>query len=193
MFSTENPCKTGVIFNVDDILLDLGSYRGGIGFKRYISDQWAVRGLLDFSASSSSNSWLFTLRGTLEHHFMTGRLTPYTGGFFDFGLVHYKEELSVDDYRIVNSIPVRFRPLFGIEIGLFEFLSVFAEYGIQFDITTTTTKEMISGVQSKDRGTDFSMDTGIANNSKVGIVVYFNRRIKTKNANEISNSQQTNP
>lgn len=182
LLSTENPYKTGVVFNVDDILLDLESYQGGIGFKRYVGDQWAVRGLFDAGASTSSNSWLLTLGGALEYHFSTGRLTPYAGGFLDLGMVHYKEEFPGDEYRTVNSFPVTFGPLFGVEIALFDFLSVFAEYGVQFDLTTTTTKERVGGVETKETDTDFSVETGIANSSKIGIVIYFNRRMKTKNA-----------
>ena len=39
----KNDKKTGIIFNVTDILLDLESYQGGVGIKRYSTDSLAYR------------------------------------------------------------------------------------------------------------------------------------------------------
>jgi len=178
IFSRENPYKTGIIFNVDDILLDVESYQGGIGLKRYFKDQGAYRVALDFEYSNSFDSLLVSLGNTLEYHIITGRISPYIGGYFDIGYARYKDETDSDNWTKSWSIPLSTGPVFGVEIEVFNVLSLFAEYSLAFDLTYTTTTTSIAGSETTDSTTNYSVDTGLGNDSKIGIVIYFNRVYK---------------
>lgn len=177
-FSTENPYKTGIIFNVTDILLDLDSYQGGIGIKRYFKDPWAYRLAFDFGYSNSSNSWLISLGNTLEYHIITGRISPYIGGYLDIGYASYKDEIDTDNWTKVTSIPISTGPILGVEIEVFNVLSLFAEYSVAFDFTYTTDTVSVAGSETKDSTTNYGVNTGIGNDSKIGVIIYFNRIYK---------------
>ena len=177
-FSIENPYKTGIIFNVSSILLDVESYQGGIGIKRYFKDPWAYRLAFDFGYSNSSNSWLVSIGNTFEYHITTGRISPYIGVYFDIGYATYKDETDADNWTKVTSIPISTGPVLGVEIEVFNVLSLFAEYSIAFDFTHTTTTESVAGFETKDSATHYGVNTGLGNDSKIGIIIYFNRKFK---------------
>ena len=101
MFTRENPYKTGIIFNVNSIMLDVESYQGGIGLKRYFRDKWAYRAAFDFGYSNSSNSWLVSIGNTFEYHFITARISPYVGIYFDIGYASYKDESDSENWTKV--------------------------------------------------------------------------------------------
>ena len=178
MFSRDNPYKTGIIFNVNDILLDVESYQGGIGLKRYFSDQGAYRAAFNFGYSNSSNSWLVSVGNTVEHHFVTGQISPYIGGFLDIGYASYKDEIDAANWTKVTSIPLSAGPVLGVEVEIFNVLSLFAEYSIALDFTYTITKESVAGSESKDTTTDYGVSTGMGNDAKIGVIIYFNRVFK---------------
>jgi hypothetical protein len=67
---TQNAKKAGIIFNVSDILLDIESYQGGVGFKWFFTDSFAYRGSFDFGYSDSSSSLNIKLGNSLEYHFI---------------------------------------------------------------------------------------------------------------------------
>jgi hypothetical protein len=165
--------KNGIIFNVDNIGLNLESYQLGIGYKRYFNNNFAIRGLLDFGYSNNSKSWLFTLGATAEYHFLIGRISPYSGGFLNLGVIQAKTEIDNNNWTKVTSIPLSFGPLFGIEIFIFDFFAIFAEYSLNCEYTIITTKEKRASVESKKTDSQFDINTGIGNNSKIGIILYF--------------------
>ena len=178
MFSKQNPYKTGIIFNVNDILLDVESYQGGIGLKRYFNDSWAYRAAFDFGYSNSSDSWLISVGNTFEYHFISGRISPYVGGYFDIGYASYKDETDSENWTKVWSIPISTGPLLGIEFEIFNVLSLFVEYSIAFDLIYTSTITSVAGIETKDSTTGYGINTGMGNESKIGIVIYFNRKFK---------------
>ena len=49
IFSIGETNNTGLIFNINDLLLDIESYQGGLGVKYFYSDKIAYRGSLNFS------------------------------------------------------------------------------------------------------------------------------------------------
>jgi len=171
----KNDKKTGIIFNVTDILLDLESYQGGVGIKRYSTDSLAYRVSFDFNYTDKSSSWLLVLGNTLEYHFIRGRVSPYFGGFLDIGYATYKDESDSNNWTKVSSIPLSIGPIFGVEVNIFEFLALFAEYSVSFDYTTTKTTTSDAGSESVQKESGFSIGTGMGNESKIGVVIYFNR------------------
>ena len=56
-----------------------------------------------------------------------------------------------------------------MEVFLFDFLSVFAEYSLAADFTLTT------NLQTAQTTFDYLVDTRMGNDSKLGIVLYFMR------------------
>ena len=178
MFSRENPYKTGIIFNVNDILLDVESYQGGIGLKRYFKDAWAYRAAFDFGYSNSSDSWLISVGNTFEYHFITGRISPYVGVFFDIGYASYKDETDSDNWTKVWSIPFSTGPLIGVEFEIFNVFSLFVEYSVAFDLTYTSTITSVAGDETRNSVTNYGINAGMGNESKIGIIIYFNRKFQ---------------
>ncbi|MFW6139180.1 MAG: hypothetical protein ACOC7U_08405 [Spirochaetota bacterium] len=185
IFSRKNPHKTGLIFNVNDILLDVDSYQGGVGLKRYWKEKMAYRAMFDFGYSKSSSSWLVSAGGTVEHHFIPGQISPYIGGFLDAAFTWYKDETDADNWTKVASIPISAGPVLGLEVAVFNVLSLFAEYSITLDFTYTITKQSVAGSESKDTSTDFGVSTGMGNDAKIGVVVYFNRVFKRSKKQDV--------
>ena len=95
IFSIEDKNNTGLIFNVNDILMDIESYQGGVGIKYFYKDKTAYRGSLDFSYSDSSSTWVFNLGNSIERHLIEGRVSPYIGVLLDVGFIQYKTEKGV--------------------------------------------------------------------------------------------------
>ena len=178
MFSKENPYKTGIIFNVSSILLEAESYQGGIGIKRYFKEDWAYRAAIDFGYSSSSNSWLVSFGNTFEYHVSSGNISPYVGFFFDIGYATYKDETDSQNWTKVWSVPFSTGPLLGVEIKIFNVLSLFVEYGIAFDLVYTSTTNSVNGIETDESTQSYGVNTGMGNDSKIGIVIYFNREFK---------------
>jgi len=171
----QNAKKTGIIFNVNDILLDIESYQGGIGLKRYTSDSFAYRVSIDFSYTNDANSILVALNNTFEYHLVSGRVSPYLGAFFNIEYAAYKNTTDAENWTKVVSVPVSVGPVFGVELNIFEFLALFAEYGVSFAYTSVKTTTSVSSVESVEKETNFSINTGLGNEAKIGVVIYFNR------------------
>ncbi len=99
IFSIEDTKNTGLIFNVNDVLLDIESYQGGLGVKHFYNDKIAYRGSLDFSYADSSNTLILNLGNSIEYHSVKGRVSPYIGGLLDAGLIRYKTEIDPDNWK----------------------------------------------------------------------------------------------
>ncbi len=73
----------------------------------------------------------------------------------------------------VTTIPLSAGPIFGVEVYVFNFLSLFAEYSMTVSYTTTITQQSVAGIATENTDSDFGTEIGIGNNSKIGIVLYF--------------------
>ena len=165
--------RWGFIFNTNNLLLDIESYQAGVGIKTLNHNNVAIRYLGDIFYSSSSNTFSGTLGATYEKHFKPGRLSPYWGGFIEAGYIGQKSEVDSDNWTKNNSFPVSLGAVLGTEFFILEFLSVFAEYSLYLDSTITSTSTSTAGVVVKtDPELNFSIDSGIGNNSSLGIVIY---------------------
>ncbi len=189
IFSIEETNNTGLIFNINDILLDIESYQGGLGVKHFLNDKIAYRGSLDFSYTDSSDTLILNLGNSIEYHPIKGRVSPYVGGLLDIGLIQYKTETDADNWTKVTTIPLSVGPIFGVEVYMFSFLSLFAEYSVTVSYTTTITQLSVAGTVTEDTDSDFGTEIGIGNNSKIGIVLYFyDIKRKGKNKRKEKNS-----
>jgi hypothetical protein len=172
---SQNAKKAGIIFNVSNILLDVESYQGGIGFKWFFKDTLAYRGSFDFGYSDSSSALHITLGNTLEYHFVLGRVSPYVGAFLNFGYTRYEEEFDSSSWSKVKSIPISAGPVLGVEVSIFQFLTIFAEYRLSFEYNHTTVYQYVDTSESQEKESSFNVSTGLGNDAKIGVVVYFNR------------------
>ena len=173
IFLIEETSNTGLIFNINDILLDIESYQNGLGVKHFISDKFAYRVSLDFSYADSSDTLILNLGNSIEYHPIKGRVSPYIGGFLDVGLIRYKIITDADNWTKVTTIPLSAGPILGVELYIFNFLSLFAEYSMTVSYTTTFTRQSVAGTVTDDTDSDFGTEIGIGNNSKIGVVLYF--------------------
>ena len=162
----------GVIFNTDNLLLDYESYQGGIGLK-LADSQTAWRVLLDVFYSTVSDSMAFTLGGAWERHFAEGRVSPYFGAYLQAGYAQMRTEFSSDTWTRISSVPVAFGGIFGVEVFLLRFLSLFAEYDLSLSLDYVRTRESILGTETTDSTFDWTVEVGSGNQSKIGIVFYF--------------------
>jgi hypothetical protein len=155
----------GLIFNTSSILLDLESYQAGIGLK-VGRDKLSFRGLFDLVLNGASDSFSLNGGAALQYYTLPGPVSPYVGGSAGGGYMRQGNAMSM----VVLSIGA----LAGVEVFLFDFLSVFAEYAITADFTIST--DLASSLTTFD----YLVNTGMGNNSKLGIVIYFMRAMKKK-------------
>jgi len=162
----------GVIFNTDDLLMDFESYQGGVGLK-LSGEKLAYRILFDVFYSTASDSLASSLGFAIERHLATGRVTPYIGGYLTIGYASTKSEVSSDTWTKTTSIPATAGGLFGVEVYLLRFLSFFAEYDLSATMSYASTENSVAGVESSDSTTDWTVQLGSGNQSKIGINIYF--------------------
>lgn len=172
----------GIIFNSGSLLLDIMSYEGGIGLKFKNVDfkfmKVDIRSLIDFSLVTDFNTFETNLALALEKHIFDNRISPYWGLFIKTGITRIRMETDEDNWTESLTVPLSTGAILGIEFFLFEFMSVFAEYNLEFSIDKTTDSTSIAGIVEETSTTDFFIDTKLGNSSKIGIVVYFKEVIK---------------
>ena len=156
----------GLIFNTSNILLDLESYQGGLGLK-IARDKLSLRGLFGLVLNGASDSFSLNAGAAIQYYLLPGSsIAPYVGGSAGGGYMRQGNAISM----VVLSVGA----LAGVEVFLFDFLSVFAEYAIAGDFTFST------DLASSQTTFDCLVDTGMGNNSRLGIVIYFMRAMKKK-------------
>ncbi len=174
----KEPVPWGFIFNTNNLLMDIEGYQAGVGFKTLHDNNVAIRYLIDIFYSSSSDSFSGTLGATYEKHFKPGRISPYWGGFIEAGYIGQKSKTDSDNWTMNNTFPVSVGGVLGVEFFIMEFLSVFAEYSISFDSLITSTSTSVAGnVTNTNPEITYSIDSGIGNNSSIGIIIYLDNVI----------------
>jgi hypothetical protein len=162
----------GIIFNVPSILLDIEGYQTGIGVK-IATGKIAFRALADLSYSNASESFKGKAGVAFEYHLSSARVSPYVGGLMTGGFLSWKSTTDEDNWTQYTAVPFTFGAIFGIELRLLPYVSLFAEYEAALEVSRTNTKVSADGVVTPDPQTPLTFDTGIGNDSKIGIVVYF--------------------
>lgn len=150
----------GLVFNATLTPLDLQAYQAGVGFKMGIADI-DLRGLVDVVLSSASDSFSLKLGVTAEYHLTPEPYSFYLGGSCTAGFM-----LQTGSY---SSFIASLGAVAGVEYFPLKFLSVFAEYALAVDLTWTT------NLSTSETTFDYLVDTRMGNESKIGIVIYFQR------------------
>ena len=154
------PTDVGIIFSTSNILLDLESYQGGLGAKIGWGNL-GLRGAFDIVFNSGSSSFSVNAGATGEYHLAPRPISPYVGGYAQIG---YSRQGS-----LLSTVPFSVGAVAGVEVTIFDFLSVFAEYCFALDFTVTT------DLQTSQTTFDYLIDTRMGNSAKLGIVVYVMR------------------
>lgn len=161
----------GIILNTDSLLLDYESYQGGVGAK--LNDgPFAYRLTSDLYFSTVSDSRVITLGLGVEYHFSNTRLSPYAGGYVLGSSAKARDEATSQDWTETRTFDLGFGGILGAELYVTRFLSLFAEYDLGLTYSTVTIEESFGGRQSKAQTADWTLDLGVGNESKIGIVIY---------------------
>ena len=147
----------GIVFSASNILLDVESYEGGLGAK-FAKGDLSLRGTFDFLLSGASDTFSVNAGATGEYHLSPGRISPYVGAFAQLGYMRQG--------GLMSAVPVSLGAVAGVEVFIFDFLSIFAEYCLACDLTLTT------DLQTSQTTFDYVVDTRMGNSSKLGITVY---------------------
>ena len=165
----------GLIFNTTNILMDLDSYQGGFGFKGSL-EKYELRSMADFLFRNNPNAFAINFSFALEEHFMPGRISPYLGGILGAGFIYLKTEVDANNWTQVFTFPLSLGGLLGVEVFIFEFLSLFVEYNLAASVGLNINRTSSAGVITTDFTFDYSLDLGMGNQSKIGMVIYFKRK-----------------
>jgi hypothetical protein len=165
----------GMIVNAPDILLDIEGYQGGVGIKAGLQG-FVLRGMLDILVNTGFSPVSVSLQGAFEKHFWLPPVSPYWGGLAEVGFTSLTNRVDEDNWTQYTVVPVSLGAVAGIEIFLFEFLSVFVEYELRVEFAGTVTKSSVAGTLTSDTDFSYKLDLGLGNSSMIGIVIYFLRR-----------------
>ena len=164
----------GIIFNTSNILLDLSAYQSGVGFKLKAED-YALRGLFNLNYDSSDDMLETDIGITYEHPFFSGRVAPYWGGAVTVGYSLDRDKYDSENWTEYSDITGSLSAVFGTEVYVFDFLSLFAEYSIGLSFTRSTVTQSSAGEETDDTTFNFSLGTGLGNTASIGIVIYLEK------------------
>jgi hypothetical protein len=166
----------GVIFNTNDILLDLESYQGGVGAKIGLG-QYVLRPMADILLNTDFNPFSLTLGAVLEKHLLPGPVSLYWGPSLEMGVTILNNRFDADNWtqniawELLSAGCVA-----GFELFIFDFLSVFAEYNLALTLGLNTDRMSVAGVESSTTEFTYKLDLGLGNSAMFGIVVYLTRK-----------------
>ena len=171
----KNPLNLGVIFNIGESIFSLESYQGGLGFKlgRNAID---ARFLTNFYYSNSLSSLSIDLNSSVEYHLNDATVSPYLGGNLGIGHISQKEKYGVGEtWTAIKDLILYGGPLFGVEIFVLDFLSLFAEYSFRIEHHKNTIQDNTPDKLITKETKILVLNTGLGNNANIGLVVYFKR------------------
>lgn len=171
----------GIIVNASDLLLDLESYQGGLGIK-VGTDKLTYRLGVDVVIRDMFNPYVVSVALALEKHLLPGSVSPYLGGYLKGGTASLKAEIDAANWQRTTVYPLSAGALIGVELFIFDFLSLFVEYDLAVTFSTTVITTSVAGVENTQNDYDFALDLGLGNESRIGVVIYFARRPARKAA-----------
>jgi len=161
----------GFIFNTSNLLLDIDAYQGGFGAKfRY--PESALRALVTLGYASTNSNLEVGAGVTYERPFFTGRVVPYWGLLAAAVVQGERVEVDEDNYTQTRVITGSAGAVLGAEVFIFDFLSVFGEYQLAFDVAHTAISQSVDGTVTDSSSTNYAFGAGLGNNASIGLVVY---------------------
>ena len=166
----------GILFSTNDILFDIEGYQQGLGAKISI-DKWMFRGMVDVLLNTGINPFSISLGGVWERHFLPGPLSVYWGPSLETGVTISTNKFDADNWTQNIALPLlTIGGVFGIELFLFEFLSIFLEYQAALALGLNINRISTAGSVSSTTDFTYKFDVGLGNSGMFGIVFYLMRR-----------------
>ncbi len=169
----------GLILEVPDIRLDLESYQGGLGAKFGLR-KLALRTFLDLELAPSAGAYAVGAGVALEKHFLPGPVSPYWGGALQLGFSSLKTTIDSQNWDQDLIVPLRLAAIVGVELFILQFLSIYVEYEAALVPTLTVSRSSVGGVVTSDSRLEVSLETGLGNQSMIGVVIYLARKSKVR-------------
>lgn len=174
--SNIGPVGFGILFSTNDLLLDIEGFQGGVGAKIGF-ESWTLRGTADLLISTAFDPFSISLGAVLEKQLWPGPLSVYWGPLAETGFTTISLFKTDDDnWSRSSTLPLSLGCVFGVELFLFEFLSVFLEYQAALDLGLNITRISTSGTVTSTTEFTYSLDIGMGNNAMFGIVFYLMKR-----------------
>lgn len=166
----------GILFSTDDILFDLEGYQQGVGVK-ISAGKWMFRGMIDLLLNTGIDPFSITLGGVFERHLLPGPISVYFGPSIETGLTISTTKIDADNWTQDISLPLLTAGgVFGVEIFVFDFLSIFLEYQAALALGMNIDRISTAGSISSTSEFTYKFDVGLGNSGKFGIVFYIMRR-----------------
>ena len=135
------------------------------------------RGMVDVLLNTGINPFSISLGGVLERHFLPGPLSVYSGPSLETGVTISTNKINSDNWTQDIALPfLTVGGVFGIEVFIFDFLSVFVEYQATFALGLDIYRVSTSGSVSSTTDFTYEFDVGLGNSGMFGIVFYLMRR-----------------
>jgi hypothetical protein len=167
------PPDFGILFNTNDILLDIEGFQGGIGAKISLKN-WMLRSSADLIFR---NHWFsFDVGAVLEKHLLPGPMSLYCGPAAGIGYTLDHDKDDEDNWSREHYPFFSLGCVFGIEVFIFQFLSLFVEYQAALKLGLDITKVNVAGSVSTTKEFTYDFDIGMGNNAMFGIVIYLAKR-----------------
>ncbi|MBN1698799.1 MAG: hypothetical protein JW881_14885 [Spirochaetales bacterium] len=164
------------LFNVPSLLLEVRTYRGGIGFKAG-PGTWFLRGMLDVMIEDDGQPpsvFLFGAAVAYERHFTTGKISPYFGGDAGISYRSSRTDIAGGDWSSEEVFMLELGPLLGIEVRFMENLSLFAEYELLGTLGWPSVTTHTGGQTEHVSGNlQWSVDLTLGNAGMIGLCIYF--------------------
>jgi len=170
------PLDLGVIFNTNDLLLEPESYQGGLGVKIGL-DQFMLRAMADIVLNTGFNPFSLSVGAVLEKRLLPGPVSMYWGPSARMGFTFLTNRIDANDwFRSIDWEILTTGLVGGIELFIFDFLSVFAEYNLAVNLGVSFNRVSVAGSVSSSHKFSYNLDLGLGNSAKFGIVVYIMRK-----------------
>ena len=166
------PVDLGIIFNTNDLLLDIEGFQGGVGAKVNLKD-WMLRCMADLVLNTEFDPFSLSLGAVLEKHLWPGPISVYLGPAVETGFTSLLlSKTDEDNWSRTSIVPLSLGCVFGIEFFIFDALSVFVEYQAAFELGINRTRVSTAGSVSSTAELTYNLDVGMGNNAMFGIVFY---------------------
>jgi len=179
---TDSEYTPGFIFNTSNLLLNLDSYEGGIGFLMS-SPRTTWRFSVGFGYESGTEVFSSQFGITYLCPIFTGRVSPYWGGTIFAGYSHDTDEVDADNWTKENEFSLSAGVLLGVELVLDPRISFFAEYSVGADVAWVTQISSVSGSVSTTGSNNWSVGTELGNNGSIGVIIYLGKEKNTETSN----------
>jgi hypothetical protein len=189
--------KNGLRFTVKGLdHIRLGTVNGGVGFKRWVNSNTALRGDVGFGVyhttqkstdplytDGKTKNSEFSLDAGVEFHFAAGqKVSPFFGGGINFETSTSKHEYSIlknnpvaGTYKLYKSSSSGFgaEAFLGVEFFMGKYLSLTGEYDLGLSSSTQKSQsETVGGVNQQPEAKTTYFNLGVSSASLI-LTVYF--------------------